>query len=344
MPRTRSARRTASALAAVPVTLVTVVLAALAVAVSGLAGGGSAIAAPTDPAPPIVVNPTNPTGRIGPPSVGIGAHDPGTPDTPGGGGAGGRVRPASGGPSGPVCRWVPAPDVEAFLRGLPGAVSGGGRGRPGTGGSAVDRVDPRSRLFQHVCDGVAGEFAWFGPGQQDRPAVVLPTPGELARQAFSQLRLPVPTPSHSPDLRLGDGRAAVLVGEQTWLWTDPARFRQRTRRVQVGPVWAQVTAVPATLTFDAGNGERSVVCAGPGTPYVPGRDRAHAASPTCGYLYPRSSAGLPGGVVRAEYAIGWRVSWVGSTGTTPVAGQLPQLVSRTTTAFAVAEAQALGTP
>jgi hypothetical protein len=316
------------------------VLAVLIAAAAGLVLGtaGAAFAAPVDP-PPIVVAPGDPTDSYQPPTVDIGAHDPGTPGSPGRPGTAGTRTRAGGGA---VCSWVPAPAVESWLRHVPTAVSNGQTGRP-AGPPGGDRVDPRSHLYQQVCDGVPGQLAWFGPAGPAAPAVVLPTPAELAGQAYAQLRLPTPTAGRSPDLRLADGRAAVLVGEQTWLWTDPARYTRRAKRVRVGPVWAQVTAVPVALSFDPGNGDSPVRCAGPGTPFRPGLDRPHAASPTCGYQYRQSSAGAPGGMVRAEYAITWRVRWVGSTGTAPAAGLLPDLISRTTAAVAVAEAQALNT-
>jgi hypothetical protein len=202
-----------------------------------------------------------------------------------------------------------------------------------------------SRLYGRDCGGVAAGYRWFGPGfgglagaRVDRSRAA-----ELAREAYTRLRLPVPTPEHSPDLRLADGRSAVLVGEHTWVWTDRSRFRPQSRRLQVGPVWAQVTATPVGLTFDPGDGASALFCRGPGTEFAPGRYPPHAPSPTCDYQYPRSSAGRPGGVVTAEYGISWRVRWIGSTGTTAAGGQLPEMTSRATTRFAVAEAQALGT-
>jgi hypothetical protein len=299
---------------------------------------GTADAAPGRPdAPPIVVDPTNPNGTIGPPSVGIGVTDGGTPGGPGAHGASQR----GGARAGRSCSWLPAPDVEQFIRHLPGQLDRGVVPGQTGAGSGQDRVDPKARLFQRVCDGLIGGFAWFGPGQQT--AAALPTPGELAREAYTQLRLPVPTPGHSPDLRLAGDRAAVLVGEHTWLWTDPTRFTARSKRLQVGPVWAQVIAVPVGLSFDPGNGEAAVACRGPGTAYVPGRYPAHAASPTCDYQYQRSSAGTAGGVVTAEYGITWQVRWTGAAGGAGVGGRLPDMISRAATTYAVAEAQALGT-
>ena len=310
-----------------------------------LTGPTAASAAPVLPgAPPIVVAPTNPNGTTGPPSVGMGVTQTGHPGAVGAhAAASSQAGSGQGGVS--ACTWELAPDVEQFLRHVPAALSNGAA--PGgigqTGGSSQDTVDPAARLYAQVCNGVVQGYQWFGPGQAGAPVVVLPTPAELAQQAYAQLRLPVPTVGHSPDLRLGDGRAAVLVGEHTWIWTERARFGPRSRRLAVGPVWARVTATPVTLTFDPGNGGGAVACSGPGTPYVVGRYGEHAASPTCDYVYRRSSASASGGVVTAAYAIGWRVSWTGSTGTAAAGGDLPDMTSRAAATWAVVEAQALGT-
>ena len=305
---------------------------------------GVAVAAPVEPGTaPISVLPGDSLGTSGrPPSVDVVVRDVGGPGRPGGGST--ATRPGGGQGGEVACRWALAPDVEQFVRRLPAALSNGvGIGRVGrTGGSPQDKVDPAARLYQRVCNGVAGEYQWSAPAQSGQPAVVLPTPAELAQEAYSQVRLPLPTPEHSPDLMLADGRRAVLVGEHTWLWTDPARFRPQSRRVQVGPVWAQVTATPIGLTFEPGDGATPIVCSGPGTPFVSGRYAAHAASPTCDYQYSRSSTGAAGGVVSAEYGITWRVRWTGAAGVVPAGGQLPDMTSRAASSFAVAEAQALG--
>ena len=171
------------------------------------------------------------------------------------------------------------------------------------------------------------------------PAV---TPRVLAQQAVDELVLPLPTPQHSPDLRLADGRSATVVGEHTWFWTDPDRWRPVSRRVQAGAVWAEVHAEPVRLSLDPGNGQDAVSCTGPGTPY----DRSfgvHTASPDCGLVFERSSVDSPGEQVTASWSITWRVRWSGFDGTNPVGGELPEMTSQADARLAVAEAQALGT-
>ncbi|MFD2422696.1 hypothetical protein ACFSXZ_40875 [Amycolatopsis pigmentata] len=165
------------------------------------------------------------------------------------------------------------------------------------------------------------------------------TPAQLAAQAFEQLRLPLPVPRHSPNVRLPDGRDATIVGENTWIWTDHSVWTPAARRVQVGPVWAEVTATPIGLSFTSGTGG-SLSCSGPGTPY----DRSaglHAASPDCGFVYTRSSYGQPQDEATATWAIRWSVRWVGSDGAGEVGGDFPAMLSQASATFAVAEVQAL---
>lgn len=174
------------------------------------------------------------------------------------------------------------------------------------------------------------------------PTAPTPRPAVLAQQAAQRLRLPLPMPRHSPDLRLPDDRSATVVGEHTWFWTDPADWRPQRERVQAGAVWAEATAVPVRLSMVPGMGQPTEFCAGPGTPY----DRSfglHAASPDCDVVYERSSMDQPGEQVTAQWSITWRVVWRGWDGSAPVGGELAPMTSRAPARFAVAEAQALRT-
>ena len=163
---------------------------------------------------PIVVTPGDPDARYRPPTVELGVTDPGQPA-----GAASR-QPSAGGGSG--CRWAAQPQMEAWLRRLPSRLPAPG----------PDRVDPRARLLARICGGVVTGYAWSSPAAT--AAAAPPSPARLARDAYALLRLPLPAPGRSPDLRLSDGRPAVLVGEHTWVWTDRSAFAPRSRWLQVG--------------------------------------------------------------------------------------------------------------
>lgn len=281
----------------------------------------------------VAVDPGDHLGRKGPPTVKLDARhrqwrgaDPGSDAETSSGRDGGE----------PVCR------VERIMR------LAGEQNHP----KAIDalkqlyperylgsRGGDESKVFQVICDGEGGGFV-VGDGDEPADAVALPSPAELARRAREQLRLPLPDPRMSPRVRLADGRSATLVNEPTWLWTEPGVWRPRSERVRDGPVWAEATARPVSMRFDSGMGSSGVTCDGPGTRYQRSFG-LHAASPDCGFTYRRSSYGLPGQRVRAEFAITWSVSWRGSSGDVSEGGELPEMTSRATESFAVAEAQSL---
>lgn len=269
----------------------------------------------------IIVNPLDPAGRYNPPTVNLGAQSPGSAGQPGGG----ETQPAGtgAGSGGPVCTYTQQDDAWGNRY---SQLEGFGPMKPG------------QHIYEKVCNGLMTGWVFMGPVA---PAAPVPTPAQLAQQAYRQLQLPLPTPRHSPDLTLGNGAPSVVVGEHTWVWTDPQTFVPQSKRVQVGAVWALVTATPTGLGFDPGNGDPAITCAGVGTPYDPSRFGPHDASPDCDYVYTRSSYGLPGDQVRATYSITWHVTWTGSTGTGSVGGVLPDLRSQANALMAVAEVQAL---
>lgn len=276
----------------------------------------------------IIVVPGDPDGLYQPPSVDIGATSPGAP---GGSGSGNAARASASGRQ-PVCTYVPAAASSSKL----GSLYPNNR-LPSDSGDGLGEV-----AYYLVCDGVGVGWASALPSGGVVPAAAaLPTPGQLAQEAYARLTMPAPVARHSPDVRLRDGRSSVIVGENTWIWVEPGVFGPRSERVQAGPVWAEVTAAPTSLTFTPGDGHPAVTCGGPGTPYDRARFGVHAASPDCGYVYRRSSYGMPGDQVSATYAITWHVTWTGSTGAAPAGGSLPAMRSETTIRFAVAEVQGL---
>jgi hypothetical protein len=160
------------------------------------------------------------------------------------------------------------------------------------------------------------------------PAV---TPQELLAWARSRLALPLPT-VHTAPPHGTDG----LVGLPEWFWVAPGQWHPMSARVQVGGVWAQVTAHPARLEVQPGTGT-SVACPGPGTPYKP-RLAASAQHTSCSYTYAQSSDGLPRNGYQVSVTVVWTAAWQGSGG---AGGTLAPLGRTTAFALPVAEAQAL---
>jgi len=134
------------------------------------------------------------------------------------------------------------------------------------------------------------------------------TPRQLLEQALSELRVPYLEPGTAPP-RGKDG----LVGLPEWFWIPAADWHPSIVTVRAGPVWAIVTATPASLTFDPGGGLPPVSCAGPGTAYALGRPAQEQPS-GCSYTYEQPSLGQPGNAYQASVTVTWRISWTGSGG------------------------------
>lgn len=304
-------------------------------------GAGVAHADDHDDSGQVTVNPVHPWSRTEPPKVRMdatyrwrstdsGEHASSSGDTS-------AAMSGGGGGSGPTCTVEPP--------------SGTGFVSPSSSPKEMRRYFPELYMGSRGGDESTvsivrcsdGSIGWVTGGSADAAPggrAVLPTPGELAERARQMLVLPLPTPGMSPKLRLDDGREATLVRENTWVWTDPGVWAERSERIQVGPVWAEVTARPRSMRFDSGMGQ-SVICDGPGTPYDRHSHGMHAASPDCGLRFTRSSEAMPDGETTAVYAITWSVSWRGSTGESGEGGELPDMISRASESFVVAEAQSL---
>ncbi|MEN3541072.1 hypothetical protein AAH991_38575 [Microbispora sp. ZYX-F-249] len=161
------------------------------------------------------------------------------------------------------------------------------------------------------------------------------TPQMLVGQAVKELVLPLPQVRTAPPR----GRPG-LVGIRQWFWLDGAgQWTVKSKRVQVGDVWAEVTASPRRLVISPGAGLPDVVCDGPGTPYDPARSPQEQES-GCTYLYERSSAGQPRDAYQVSVTVVWGASWRGSGG---AGGPLAPISRSTSYALSVAEAQALVT-
>ncbi len=180
--------------------------------------------------------------------------------------------------------------------------------------------------YERTCVGTVGnaEVGLGGPVWLNTPPVVAPQ--VLARQARSMLTLPNVAIRVNP---AGD----QLVGLPSWLSLDPASWRTQSATAAVPGVSVTATATPTQAVWSMGNGD-SVVCHGPGTPWRPGTDPA-AASPDCGYRYPRSSAGAPGGSYAVTVTISWQVTWAGAG----QAGTIPGLTTAGAVQVRVAESQ-----
>ncbi len=162
-------------------------------------------------------------------------------------------------------------------------------------------------------------------------------PHQLALRAERSMVLPAPTVRTDP-------AGTTLVNLATWLWVAPSVWRSQSVTATAGTVSATAVARPAAVAWATGDGSEAV-CAGPGTPYDPGRP-AVAQSTTCSHVYLRSSAGQPApdgrpdqGAFRVTASIVWAVSWTAQGA--PGGGRLPDLVTSASTPLRVAQVESV---
>ncbi|MEW9532870.1 hypothetical protein [Microbispora sp. NPDC049125] len=224
--------------------------------------------------------------------------------------------------------WVAYSSHETRQQGRPLRSGNGGGGLinchaiGGANGATYLQCDSGPGGQRNVFQGVT-------PGDPAAPAV---TPEMLMEQALRQLKPPVPRIATAPP-RGRDG----LVGLPHLFWAERSQWHSISTRAASGPVWAEVTATPATMVIRPGAGQATATCKGPGTPYTASKDIRGQRS-SCSYLFTRSSAGLPGSRYKVIVSIVWTATWTGSGG---AGGTLAPMTTSTTFPLRIAEGQAL---
>lgn len=166
---------------------------------------------------------------------------------------------------------------------------------------------PDGAIYAAMCpgaNGTGGGWTWFAnppPGYGG----VAPTPAALAQQAIDTMRLTGPDVGMAPT----EGKTG-LVGLPVWLWTTVSEttWGPASATASVPGLSVTATARAKRIVWDMGDGH-TVTCANPGTPYT--TSKGAAESPTCGYVYTRSSASQPDHVFTVTATTTWDVTWSG---------------------------------
>jgi hypothetical protein len=272
--------------------------------------------------PPIVVSPGDGDSS----GVGIGVHDPGAR-----GDHGSQGKPSGsnacdfpeGAPVPPGCEAV---EQARYCAGL-------ARAAAQVGGYNLANMTPGQLAALNTTLVGVGCPQWNGGAP--------PTAVELAQSAYGLLSLPAPVPSRYPTGSLRDGRPYTIVQTHMWFWSDPSVWKPLSKTVCAGALCATATASPSSLSFDPGNGDQPVSCAGPGRGWVRPAGGSWVPTPQpqgCDYQYATSTYGYPNGELTATYTITWGVRWTGTNGNS---GTLNPLATTVTSTFAVAELQSV---
>ncbi|MDG4790181.1 hypothetical protein O7626_30390 [Micromonospora sp. WMMD1102] len=250
------------------------------------------------------------------PACDVNAGAPSRPGNPNGGNGGGR-----GGDG--TCRNPDGEEIpcerDGAWAGPDGCYYGPTDPSPSTIEALGGQPDGEGGWYIRTCygdDSSFGGVVWIAGA----PPVV--SPAVLARQARARLDLPRVGIRMNPP---GD----QLVNLPAWLALDPASWRSRSATASVPGVAVTATARPVRASWSMGDGV-TVTCTGPGTQWTSGTNPVKA-SPDCGHVYQRSSAGAPGGRYIVTVTIMWEVTWAGAgqSGTVPgltTTGQVPTRV------------------
>jgi hypothetical protein len=193
-------------------------------------------------------------------------------------------------------------------------------GRVGAGGCYYKAVQATPTELDMLGGQPEGEGGWYvrdcgtGAGYEGpfwiAGAAPVVSPEVLGRQAAAKLQLPEVTIRMNPP---GD----QLVNLPIWLALDPASWSPQSATASVPGVSVTATARPVKVAWSMGDGTTRT-CEGPGTAWTRDAD-PKAASPDCGHVYRRSSAGAAGGAYSVSATVTWEVTWAGAgqSGTVP---------------------------
>ena len=215
----------------------------------------------------------------------------------------------SGVPSASGDGWVADDTVNAQVQdGTPASVTSSCTWRVVTG------VDPASRnlrespvtrtidneketLYQRTCPRAAGDswYRWIRDSTKQR---ILDRAQSRVSDRIVQLLFRT-APAHD----------AMVVNVGTWFWVPRALWKpvQVTAYIEtpLGVLSVTVKATPNRIGFEPGNGDDTVWCSGPGTPWTSSAGDDEPSD--CMYTYAHASSGRPGGRFRARTNVEWKV-------------------------------------
>lgn len=174
-------------------------------------------------------------------------------------------------------------------------------------------------------------LVWIPAGT---PVSSLPSVPGLLQQALGQAALVDPTIVLNPP---GD----QVTNLASWLAIEPSQWNTVVASASAGGVTATVTATPEAVLWNLGDDD-SITCPGPGVLYDPNKPAADQST-YCSYVWPKSSAGAPGGVFQVTATVEYLVTTtvVGAPDPTPNLGV--HAGPTQTIDVVVSEIEALGT-
>lgn len=229
--------------------------------------------------------------------------------------------------------------AEENVPGIPASNAGGGGGGPNCtrsdGTSDYLRYGPRlfstmeeQRTVYHPQEQRPGEWLHLYCGDEWLDFVFLPEQQQVDPTTLARSVMITPP---APVLRTSPTTEDHLVNVEAWFWAET--WEGISEPATAGSVTVNVSAEPTSLIVDPGDGSRPFTCPGPQPVYnlnLP----ASAQSSNCTHTYMRA------GNYTATATLVYDVSFTSNVG---VNGGLGTIEPTSTTALAVAEAQAINT-
>lgn len=205
--------------------------------------------------------------------------------------------------------WISDDTINAQVQdGTPSSVSASCTWRVVTGVDPVSgsfREGPVTRtvngehetLYQRTCPRSAGDswYQWIPDSTKKR----------IADRAESRVTDRIVQLA----FRTAPPRDGMVVNVGTWFWVPRVIWKpvQVTAYIEtpVGVLSVTVRATPSRLGYGPGNGDDTVWCDGPGSPWT--EQAGDAESSDCMYTYRHASAGHAGGRFGARTSVEWKV-------------------------------------
>lgn len=181
-------------------------------------------------------------------------------------------------------------------------------------------------LYYKLCNNYIDSYHWINDA----------APARIAEQAENKVSRLVPMLL----TRTAPASDKMVVNVGTWFWVPRAVWKPVSVTAYIpttaGPIVVTTTATPSRVIYSPGDGNPSVSCKGPGTPWS--QSRGDRASSSCMYTYKSASHTREATTYRSKMSIQWKVSWRSNIG---AAGPLPSITLGLNTNVRVRELQAL---
>ncbi|WP_238424513.1 hypothetical protein, partial [Micromonospora parastrephiae] len=265
------------------------------------------------------------------PDCSVWDDEPGNPGDPGGGGDGGDGDGGddSGGGGGGVCQWG-GRVIACYDEDL--GWFNNGDGCYYKVAEPQEEAPEGQQWYVQTCNG--GDLGFQDNVLLDGPPPGFgapPNPEELARRALASIKLLPARLRVAPRKSVGPG----LVGLPVWMWATPSPSYFGPLRASASDrgLTVSIEAKVDRIVWDMGNGEDTVTCTGPGTPYDAKGSHAGLPSPDCGFDtgYPKA------GTYRVGATTHWKVRWWTTNG--DASGVIPQTRTSGTVPIQINELQ-----